>query len=134
MRDYLGGIYGGNGTDPLCATLCQWGTYAFVPNTPLPFNAPGASVQFTFNVSNTKLAMSNAILGKIHTVPDPYYVTSAYDIAVNSKDIQFTNVPAGSLIRIYTASGVLIRVLQNTSTTNTFTGRMTIVNYASTVQ
>jgi len=167
MRDYLGGIYGGNGTDPGCggaAATCLWGTYAFVPNTPLPFNAPGASVQYTYNVTNTKLAMSNDILAKVHTVPDPYYVTSAFDIAVNSKDIQFVNVPVGSTIRIYSSSGVLLRVLQNTSTTlggivhwnvrnrtnqfvssgvyfynvqsgtSSFTGRMTIVNYASTVQ
>ena len=177
VRDYIGAVFGGNGTDPACATACQFGTYAFSPPIPaavggivppvtaaLPFNSPGASVQFTFNVSNTKLAMSNAILAKIHTVPDPYYVTSAYDIAVNAKDIEFTNVPTGSLIRIYSSSGVLLRVLQNTSTTNggivhwnvrnrtnqfvssgvyfyavengtsTFTGRLTIVNYASTVQ
>ena len=177
VRDYIGAVFGGNGTDPACATACQFGTYAFSPPIPaavggivppvtaaLPFNAPGASVQYTFNVSNTRLAMSNAILATIHTVPDPYYVTSAYDIAVNAKDIEFTNVPVGSLIRIYSSSGVLLRVLQNTSTTNggivhwnvrnrtnqfvssgvyfyavengtsTFTGRMTIVNYASTVQ
>jgi len=73
-------------------------------------------------------------------------------------------VPIGATIRIYSSSGVLLRVLQNNSTilsgivhwdvrnrTNQFvssgvyfynveaggvsyTGRMTIVNYASTVQ
>jgi hypothetical protein len=168
MRDYLGGVYGGNGTDPRCAatsaTPCQWGTYAFLPMLPLPFNAPGASVQYTFNVSNQIVPTTAGILANVHTVPDPYYVTSAYDIAVNAKDIQFVNVPTGATIRIYSSSGILLRVLQNTTTqfagivhwdvrnrTNQFvssgvyfytvsvgsltsTGRMTIVQYASTVQ
>ena len=177
MRDYIGAIFGGNGTDPACATACQFGAYAYAPPIPvsvggvtppvtaaLPFTAPGAFVGFTFSVTNSRIPVTNAILAKVHTVPDPYYVTSAFDIAVNAKDIQFVNVPVSSLIRIYSSSGVLIRVLQNTSTTlggivhwnvrnrtnqfvssgvyfysvesgtSSFVGRMTIVNYASTVQ
>ena len=103
-------------------------------------------------------------MAKVHTVPDPYYVTSAFEISIDAKDIQFVNVPIGATIRIYSSSGVLLRVLQNNSTilsgivhwdvrnrTNQFvssgvyfynvesngssyTGRMTIINYASTVQ
>ena len=161
-RDYVGSIFGGNAKDGNPAT--QYGSYAFSPDTPLPFTAPGASVKYTFNVTNQLVSVTGDILAKVHTVPDPYYVTSAFDIAVNNKDIQFVNVPTGATIRIYTSSGVLLRVLQNTTTTfggivhwnvrnrtNQFvasgvyfynveaggishTGRMTIVNYASTVQ
>ena len=170
MRDYLGGIYGGNGTDPRCAatsaTPCQWGNYFLAPMVPLPVTAPGMSAQSTFNVTNRMDSTTASKLAKVHTVPDPYYVTSAYDIAVNAKDIQFVNVPTGATIRIYSASGILIRVLQNVTTTfggivhwnvrnrtnqfvasgvyfynvessdraSSYTGRMTIVNYASTVQ
>ncbi len=49
-------------------------------------------------------------------MPDPYYVTSAYDIAVDAKQIQFVNVPLGATIRIYSSSGILLRVLKNNST------------------
>ncbi len=62
------------------------------------------------------MPVTTSILTNVHTVPDPYYVTSAYDIAVNAKDIQFVNVPTGATIRIYSSSGVLLRVLQNTTT------------------
>jgi len=158
LRDYVGAIFGGVGP------AGDLGPHAFVQAPVRPFTAPGSSAKFSFTVANELLAVDATQLAKVHTVPDPYYVTSAFDLAVNSKDIQFVNVPVGATIRIYTTSGVLIRVLQNTSTTfggtvhwdvrnrtNQFvssgvyfynvesggisqTGRMTIVNYASTVQ
>ena len=39
MRDYVGDIFGGNGTVAGAGTT--GGTYAFVPALPLPFTAPG---------------------------------------------------------------------------------------------
>lgn len=158
MRDYTGSIYGGNGEGG------NEGTYAFVPSPVLPMSAPGAQVKFAFSVVNHLVSATSDQLSKVHTVPDPYYVTSAYDISVDSKLIEFVNVPIGATIRIYSSSGVLLRVLTNSNTnhsgivkwdvrnrTNQFvssgvyfynveaggvnhTGRMTIVNYASTVQ
>ncbi len=158
MRDYTGAIAGGNGQ------AGNFGKYVYTPSITRPFTALGASYKFSVATTNETIASTNDILAKVHTVPDPYYVTSAFDIAVNSKDIQFVNVPTGATIRIYSSSGVLLRVLQNTSTefgglvhwnvrnrtnqfvasgvyfysvtsgTANYTGRMTIVNYASTVQ
>ena len=165
-RDYIGNIFGGNDKDPAGATAAggPGGTYAFVPALPQPFTAPGTAVQLQFNVTNQLLTADAAAVAKVHTVPDPYYVTSAFENSINNKDIQFVNVPVGATIRIYSSSGVLLRVLQNNTTvfsgivhwnvrnrTNQFvasgvyfynveaagvsyTGRMTIVNYASTVQ
>ena len=157
MRDYTGSVYGGNGPGG------NLGAYQFV-SALRPATTSGTQVQFKFTVANALIATTPDSLARVHTVPDPYYVTSAYDIAVNAKDIQFVHVPTGAIIRIYSSSGVLIRVLQNTTTTfggivhwnvrnrtNQFvssgvyfynveadgisrTGRMTIVNYASTVQ
>jgi hypothetical protein len=169
-RDYVGVTWGGNAKDG--APLSQGGTYAFTPppvtsgsaTNGLPFTAPGLAISTVVNVTNQTLAVSGDDLSKVHTVPDPYYVTSAFDQSVDTKDIQFVNVPANAIIRIYTVSGVLVRVLQNNTSafsaivhwdvrnrTNQFvssgvyfynieagglnrTGRMTIVNYASTVQ
>jgi hypothetical protein len=157
-RDLVGIVYGGVGP------AADQGPYLYIPSPLRPFTAPGAAAKFSFTVANELLAVDATQLAKVHTVPDPYYVTSAFDLAVNSKDIQFVNVPINATIRIYTTSGVLVRVLQNTSTTfggtvhwdvrnrtNQYvssgvyfynvesgglsqTGRMTIVNYASTVQ
>ncbi|MGH7592787.1 MAG: hypothetical protein ACRELE_02905, partial [Gemmatimonadales bacterium] len=161
-RDYVGNVFGGNGTVTGAGTT--GGTYAFVPALPLPFTAPGTAVQLQFNVTNQVQTADLAAVSKVHTVPDPYYVTSAFENAIDAKDIQFVNVPTGATIRIYSSSGILLRVLQNNSTvfsgivhwdvrnrTNQFvasgvyfynveaggishTSRMTIVNYASTVQ
>jgi hypothetical protein len=158
VRDYTGGITGGNGR------AGNWGKYAYLPATTRQFSAVGVNYSFSVNASNVISETTADKLALVHTVPDPYYVTSAFDIAVNSKDIQFVNVPTGATIRIYSSSGVLLRVLQNRSTefgglvhwdvrnrtnqfvssgvyfynvqsgTQSFTGRMTIVNYASTVQ
>lgn len=158
VRDYTGGITGGNGN------AGNWGAYAYHTPTTRQFSAVGVNFSFSVNTTNSVSLATAGNLASVHTVPDPYYVTSAYDIAVNSKDIQFVNVPVGATIRIYTSSGILVRVLQNATTTfggivhwnvrnrtNQYVasgvyfytvesggishpGRMTIVNYASTVQ
>ena len=157
MRDYTGFIFGGNGEGG------NLGTYGFVPAI-RPLTEPGTVVQFKFTVANALQTADAGSVSKVHTVPDPYYVTSAFEISIDAKDIQFVNVPVGATIRIYSSSGVLLRVLQNNSTQfngivhwdvrnrtnqfvasgvyfynveangNSFTGRMTVVNYASTVQ
>lgn len=105
MRDYTGAYSGGNGFGG------DFGAYAYLPVTVRPFNAPGSAQKFAFNVTNEKGAATNASLAAVHTVPDPYYVTSAYDRQVASKVINFVNVPTGARIRIYTTSGVLVRIL-----------------------
>ena len=56
-------------------------------------------------------------LANVHTVPDPYYVTNPYEQTSSSKIIRFVNLPQQAIIRIYTASGVLVRVLDHNSST-----------------
>ena len=56
--------------------------------------------------------MSNdSLMQAIHTVPDPYYVTNSLEQTLNTKILRFVNLPSQAIIRIYTASGILIRVL-----------------------
>ena len=105
MRDYTGAISGGNGAGG------DFGAYAYTAVITRPFNAPGAAQKFAFTVLNEKAAVTDAALAKVHTVPDPYYVTSAYDRQVVSKVINFVSVPTGARIRIYTTSGILVRIL-----------------------
>jgi membrane-associated protease RseP (regulator of RpoE activity) len=47
----------------------------------------------------------------VRAEPDTFYLTAA-DPSM-PRDIQFTNVPSGGTIRIYTSSGILVRVLQS---------------------
>jgi hypothetical protein len=54
-------------------------------------------------------------LERVHTVPDPYYVTSSFEATTTDKIIRFVNLPARAIIRIYSSSGVLVRVLEHNS-------------------
>ena len=51
----------------------------------------------------------------MHTVPDPYYVTSSFETTSTDKIIKFVNLPTRAIIRIYSSSGVLVRVLDHNS-------------------
>ncbi len=116
MRDYIGAIKGGHGA------AGDFGDYIFTPFD-RPFTAPGAEAVFKYNVTNESVASTGETLAKIHTVPDPYYVTSAYEATTTSKQIKFVNLPATATIRIYTSSGVLVRILKQA--TESFNGAVT---------
>ncbi len=49
-----------------------------------------------------------ADLARVHTVPDPLYVIPSRDVAPR---VRFVNLPERAIIRIYTASGILVTVL-----------------------
>ncbi len=128
MRDYIGAIRGGTGT------AGSFGNYIFTPQTFIPagsqaeqalfqFTAVGAKVSYQFDVVNRVNPSTQETLARIHTVPDPYYVTSAFETTTNSKIIKFVNLPETATVRIYTASGVLVRVLKQATTS--FEGELT---------
>ncbi len=103
MRDYVGAIAGGNGAGG------DEGKYSFLAATVRPLNAPGASVQFRYSVTNALQPATRDILASVHTVPDPFYLTGGE----TERLIQFVHVPTPATIRIYSTSGVLVRVLVN---------------------
>jgi flagellar hook assembly protein FlgD len=78
----------------------------------------GAELVFRYNVTNQNIASTSETLGEVHTVPDPYYVTSALEATTTTKKINFVNLPANATVRIYTTSGVLVRALVHETTTN----------------
>ena len=100
LRTYAGAIAGGKG----------YGSYVFTQQ-PRPFTAVGAEIVVDFDVTNKVIAATNNDLSRVHTVPDPYYVTNALEITANAKVLKFVNVPAKCLIRIYSLSGVLVQLL-----------------------
>jgi hypothetical protein len=112
LRTYSGAITGGSGT----GGGDTGAPYAFTPAL-RPFTAPGAEVRVTFDVTNAVQAASATGLSRVHTVPDPYYVTSAFEQTTDSKIIKFVNLPADAVIRIYSSSGVLVALVEHHSST-----------------
>jgi len=110
MRSYIGTITGGRGD------AGDEGNYSFTP-VPAAFTAVGATVRLSFDVTNQVVASTTADLKRVHTVPDPYYVTSAFEQSPDSKIIKFVNLPSEAIIRIYSSSGVLVALLEHRSTT-----------------
>jgi hypothetical protein len=106
MRSYIGAIQGGNG-DP-----GNEGPYVFTP-MPRTMSAVGASFSVDYSVTNQFLASADSNLSRAHPVPDPYYVTNQFEQSTENKVIKFVNLPTDAIIRIYSLSGVLVRVLEH---------------------
>ena len=87
------------------------GVYAFqrTPGTPA---VPGLRILLNVESPSTIVA-EEADLSKVHTVPDPYYATSLFDLGPSTKELQFVNMPAKATIRIYSLSGVLVDVVNH---------------------
>jgi hypothetical protein len=109
MRSYTGVVKGGNG-----AARSQ-GPYSFIP-TVRPFSALGATLKQSFSATNAILAATDEDLKRVHTVPDPYYVTNQFEQTTDTKIIKFVNLPADCIIRIYSSSGVLVDLFEHHST------------------
>ncbi|OYV62775.1 MAG: hypothetical protein B7Z72_14890, partial [Gemmatimonadetes bacterium 21-71-4] len=86
------------------------GSFKFL-SQPRPPAVPGLKLQITFQPSVVTATSDTAVFANIHTVPDPYYVTNSLETSPNSKVLRFVNVPSQCIIRIYSVSGILIRVL-----------------------
>jgi hypothetical protein len=100
LRSYTGTITGAPGA------------YTFTPAT-RPFTAPGATAALEFGVTSVVNNATNSDLRSVHTVPDPYYVKSAYEASTDQKVLKFVGLPQDAIIRIYSASGVLVRMLEH---------------------
>ncbi|HRP07379.1 MAG TPA: T9SS type A sorting domain-containing protein, partial [Gemmatimonadales bacterium] len=83
----------------------------------------GSSVKFAYDLENSVVASTAESMSRIHTVPDPYYVTSAFEATSSVKAIKFVNLPTEATVRIYTTSGVLVRVLEHDAPS--FSGELT---------
>jgi hypothetical protein len=78
-----------------------------------------AGLQFRFVTTSgtTVRAATEGDLERVHTVPDPYYVTNAFEQTTDSKVLKFVNLPAQAIIRIYSSSGVLVSLIEHNSST-----------------
>jgi hypothetical protein len=93
------------------------GSYSFTSSVRPP-NVPGLRVQVAYTGSTLNPATTTAAnLAHVHTVPDPYYVTNALETTANNKVLQFVNLPAQCIVRIYSVSGILVNVLTHNDPT-----------------
>jgi len=104
LRTYTGVI---NGTP---------GSFTYTPAT-RPFTGVGSGLKLTYSAQNALLASTTEDLGRVHTVPDPYYVTNQFEQTTDTKIIKFVNLPGNCIIRIYSSSGVLVTLLEHHSAT-----------------
>jgi hypothetical protein len=89
------------------------GSFSFQPSTRSPA-VPGLSVAINFTGSSFNTAVSNdSLMARIHTVPDPYYVTNSLEQTVNTKILRFVNLPAQAISRIYSASWILVNIISH---------------------
>ncbi|MDP3911700.1 MAG: hypothetical protein Q8Q14_15045 [Gemmatimonadales bacterium] len=85
--------------------------FAYVPVV-RPAAVPGLRVRVNYQGSTFDPTTTTAeAMERIHTVPDPYYVTNALETTANLKVLNFVNLPAQAIVRIYSTSGVLVQVL-----------------------
>jgi hypothetical protein len=93
------------------------GDYAFV-SAVRPPAVPGLRLRLSYTGSRLVDSVTTPeLLAKIHTVPDPYYVTSAMAVDPTQRVLKFVNLPAKCVVRVYSLSGVLVRLLTHNDAT-----------------
>ena len=93
------------------------GSYQFEDQIRPPA-VPGLRARVTYTGSTLDASVtSDSLLALVHTVPDPYYVTNELETSPNTKILNFVKLPAQSIIRIYSVSGVLVQVLYHNDPT-----------------
>ncbi len=113
LRSYAGLVLGGAPPGGIPGDL---GPYRFL-SKPRGLTAVGAEVVFNYSVAQNVNQTTAADLRRVHTVPDPYYITNAFERSPSGKVIKFVNLPNQAIVRIYSTSGVLVRVLEHNSST-----------------
>jgi hypothetical protein len=104
------GLLDGHPVDANGQTV-DYNEYTFDSNVRPP-TVPGLTVEST--LSGAVVAeVTEADLEKVHTVPDPYYVTNKLENTSVEKRLQFVNLPPEAVVRIYSLSGVLLAVLEH---------------------
>jgi predicted secreted protein len=109
----VAGNFGATCTPALGPAMTDCTDYTFAPNpyrgTVVPGLRYNITVEQTYGIDLT----TAGDLTRVHTVPDPYYVTSGLEVTPTQKVIKFVNLPAQAMIRIYSLSGVLVDVLEH---------------------
>ena len=85
-------------------------SYQWTPLAFRPAYAPGLSFGIRV-LSGYSVDTLSGDLSRVHTVPDPYYVTNALELTATTKVLRFVNLPDRAIIRVYSVSGVLVNII-----------------------
>jgi hypothetical protein len=89
------------------------------PDTTITFidvqRPPAPGTRYRLDTESGGPVMGEADLSKIRVVPNPYLASAAWDVSPSQKRLEFINLPPECTIRIYTISGVLVRILDHTA-------------------
>ena len=113
LRDYAGTITGTQIGSP----VTDANNYKFTSSVRPP-NVPGLQAVIDITPTTFNLANTAADLATVHTVPDPYYVRSAFELGPSNKVLRFVNLPTQAVIRIYSLNGTLVRIIEHNDATN----------------
>jgi hypothetical protein len=109
LRTYAGNVLSSYSYPPT--------SFTFLPSTRPPA-VPGLRIRIGYTGSTfTPGVTSAAALAAVHTVPDPYYYVSAYEPTGSDRQLRFINLPSECIIRIYSVSGILVRLLTHNDPT-----------------
>jgi len=96
-------------------TLRQRSYYTTAEGDTIPASRPLVpGSRYRVNLTGGGQDMTDFDLHRIRVVPNPYLGYAAFEFGPDSRKVQFVNLPAECTIRIYTISGVLVRVLEHT--------------------
>ena len=96
-------------TPDIQPVMTDCGSYTFVGPPIRQAMAPGLTYKITVSQTYTVADATSGDLSRVHTVPDPYYVTNALEATANTKLLKFVNLPSRAIIRIYSLSGILVQ-------------------------
>jgi hypothetical protein len=92
-------------------------TLATPPDTTITYldarRPPVPGTRYRLDTESGGPDMGEVDLSEIRVVPNPYLASAAWDIGPSQRRIEFINLPPECTIRIYTISGVLVRVLEH---------------------
>jgi len=91
--------------------------FAFEPAIRPPA-VPGLRAELAFTGSQlNRSATTDSMLRLVHTVPDPFYLMSGFEITPDTLMLKFVHLPALAIVRIYSQSGILVQALTNNDPT-----------------
>jgi hypothetical protein len=106
------GVMTADCTPALGPVMTDCTNYTFAPHPVAPDIVPGLRYVIRVDPAFTVAPDSAADLSRVHTVPDPYYVSNGLEQG-RAQLLRFVNLPARAIIRIYSVSGVLVAVLEH---------------------
>jgi hypothetical protein len=111
LRTHAGTVSAANGAETRTPS-----NYAFTSFERPPM-VPGLTILFEVASATELGTMTDSLLALVHTVPDPYYVTTSLEATSDQRILNFVNLPPQAIIRIYSLSGVLVDVIEHNDVT-----------------